>query len=247
MKEPRFIELLNLYVDQQLSASEAAELESEIKQNPARRRIYQQYCRMQKACAQLFEHERSTAPASATLAREIVAAERKVVGFPVQTSDRPFWSTGFSIAAVAAAACVAFVVVRQADTAAPGAGNIEVAATDKPAVATSTVPAVPVVAAVATTQVNESEEFKPIFTTQALRAPVKANSFFVSAVKQEESSGIELDWTRQVQLEPVRKVSSEDFVFGLRPSIDKAVTAGFQTTGSSEEHAVEQAAFQFQR
>jgi anti-sigma factor RsiW len=51
MKESRYIELLNLYVDHRLTPEEAAELETEVQRNPARRKVYLQYCRIQKACA----------------------------------------------------------------------------------------------------------------------------------------------------------------------------------------------------
>jgi hypothetical protein len=244
MKEPRFIELLNLYVDQQLSATEAAELESEIRQNPARRRTYQQYCRMQKACAQLFEHERSAAPASAVLTRDIEQADRKVVGFPRQRVDRPLWSTGFSVAAVAAAACVAFVVIRRADTVLPQSQGATVATvTEKLAVNDGLVDASASRLASSTSVGLSENEFKPIFTAQTLRAPERRNLFFVSSTKTEESS---LEWMRQLQLEPVRKVSADDFAFGPRSEIDKAVNATFSSS-SDDEQAVEMNAFQFQR
>src|SRR5262245_26789949 len=127
MNEPRFIELLNMYVDQQLSPQEAAELEAEIQNNPMRHRTYQQYCRMQKACAQLFENERSAAPASAALTRAMADADRKIVAFPDHSGRRSIWPVGFSIGAVAAAACVAFVLVRPANTGGPAQGGNVVA------------------------------------------------------------------------------------------------------------------------
>ena len=49
MKESRFIELVNLYVDRQISTAETAELEAEIQVSPRHRKIYQQYCHMQRA------------------------------------------------------------------------------------------------------------------------------------------------------------------------------------------------------
>jgi anti-sigma-K factor RskA len=243
MNEPLFIELLNLYVDQQLSATEAAELESEIKQNPARRRTYQQYCRMQKACAQLFEHERSAAPASAVLARDIRQVNRKVVNFPAE-SARPLWSTSFSIAAVAAAACVALVVLRQAESGSAQPEATVVATTaENPNVSTleTDVAASHLVATVKAE--SDKSEFQPIFTAQTLRAHERQNLFFVSSVKTEESR---LEWMRQVQLEPIRKVSAENFAFGSRAPADKPINATFSSS-SNDEQAMEMNAFQFQR
>ncbi len=62
MKNSTFIELLNLYVDRQISPADAALLEAEIQQNPQRRKIYREYCQMQKACAILSENFRTDAP-----------------------------------------------------------------------------------------------------------------------------------------------------------------------------------------
>ena len=50
MKELEFIELLNLYLDHEISPEDAARLEAEVLNNPARRRVYREYCQMQKAC-----------------------------------------------------------------------------------------------------------------------------------------------------------------------------------------------------
>ena len=116
MKESRFIELLNLYVDQQLEAAEAAELEQEILRNPARRNTYQQYCRIQKGCTVLFEQERSLAPRQSALAASLAAADRKIISFPERGSRRK--GVLISFGSLAAAACLAVVVVarRPADT-----------------------------------------------------------------------------------------------------------------------------------
>ena len=50
MKDSRFIELLNLYVDREITPAEAAELEAEVQANEQRRRVYNQYCRIDRAC-----------------------------------------------------------------------------------------------------------------------------------------------------------------------------------------------------
>ena len=56
MKDSEFTELLNLYLDHEISAADAARLEAEVQINPNRRRVYQEYCRMQKAC-KLLAHD----------------------------------------------------------------------------------------------------------------------------------------------------------------------------------------------
>ena len=61
MKDTRFIELVNLYVDRQISPAETAELEAEIQASPRRRKIYQQYCHMQRATKLVYESFRANA------------------------------------------------------------------------------------------------------------------------------------------------------------------------------------------
>lgn len=100
MKDSKFIELLNLYVDHQISAGDAALLEAEIQKQPERRRIYRQYCQMQKACAVLAENFRTQAPATT-----------KVVEFP--RPRRRLIAATYAMGLAAAAACVALVMVNR--------------------------------------------------------------------------------------------------------------------------------------
>ena len=98
MKESKFIELLNLYVDHQLSPAEAELLEAEVRGNPERRRVYRQYCQMQKACTELAANFRSQVPAT----------EPKLAEFPRrrQAPGAMVFATGL----LAAAACVTVVL-----------------------------------------------------------------------------------------------------------------------------------------
>jgi len=43
MKDREFIELLNLYVDREISAEDALRLEREVATDPKRREVYDQY------------------------------------------------------------------------------------------------------------------------------------------------------------------------------------------------------------
>jgi hypothetical protein len=97
MKDSKFIELLNLYVDHQISPADAALLEAEVRDHPERRRVYREYCQMQKACSALAENFRSEAPAT----------NPKVVEFKPRRSARvPAYLAGLAVAA----ACVALVL-----------------------------------------------------------------------------------------------------------------------------------------
>ncbi|MBM3852970.1 MAG: zf-HC2 domain-containing protein [Verrucomicrobia bacterium] len=53
MKESEFLELLNLYLDHEISPADALRLEQEVMSNPSRRAVYRTYCRMHKACGLL--------------------------------------------------------------------------------------------------------------------------------------------------------------------------------------------------
>jgi anti-sigma factor RsiW len=55
MKDQEFIELLNLYLDHEISATDARRVEAEIQTNAERRKVYLEYCRMQKACGVLAD------------------------------------------------------------------------------------------------------------------------------------------------------------------------------------------------
>jgi len=82
----RFIELLNLCVDDQLTPAEADELDAALLANPARRRTYEQYCRMSQACAQLFGTRQEKSE------ERRVKSEKQADG-----AEAPFYSSPFAL------------------------------------------------------------------------------------------------------------------------------------------------------
>jgi hypothetical protein len=62
MKDPEFIELLNLYIDHEISAEDSVRLEAEVVSNREHRKLYRQYCRMHRACCFLAEESRAETP-----------------------------------------------------------------------------------------------------------------------------------------------------------------------------------------
>jgi len=96
VKESRFIELLNLYIDQQITPVEAAELEEDILANPRHRRTYQQYCRMHRACTLVFASAEGDAAGAA--------------GPFEPVARRSAWK--YYAGGLAAAACIGFVAVQ---------------------------------------------------------------------------------------------------------------------------------------
>ncbi|MBL9190489.1 MAG: zf-HC2 domain-containing protein [Opitutaceae bacterium] len=122
MKDNEFIELINLYLDHELSAADAARLETEVRTNAGHRRIYEQYCRMQKACKMLATDFAAEAPATQPgkiRTFESVVAQRRPLGFFARGS------------LAAAAACVAFVLVSRVG---PANNGDQVAVVPMPAV-----------------------------------------------------------------------------------------------------------------
>jgi hypothetical protein len=91
MKDSEFIELLNLYLDHEIPAEDASRLEKEVLRSPARRRIYREYCQMQKGCELLGESVFATDSVEAASARRASA-----------------WAAGTIAVGVLAAACVTF-------------------------------------------------------------------------------------------------------------------------------------------
>lgn len=116
MKESKFIELLNLYIDQQIDAADAALLEEEIQRAPERRKVYQQYCRMSRACSMLLEQSRPVeAAVGQKLAQALAVAEVQVVGFPAPS---PAYGKFMYFGGLAAACVVAaFVLMPRKHTA----------------------------------------------------------------------------------------------------------------------------------
>jgi hypothetical protein len=146
MKDSEFIELLNLYLDHEISPDKAAVLEAEVTRDPARRQLYRQYCQMQKACVVLagqFEGA-ETGP------RVNILAAR-----PARRSHVGLWATGL----VAAAACAAFALLPRFR---PAAAPASVAPASV-AVAQS----VPVDRPAAAPAFND---FQPVFTMHSLAA-----------------------------------------------------------------------------
>ena len=109
MKDARFKELLNLHLDHRLTPAEAEELESALREDPARRRALSDYEAMQSACAALFARSESRAPSSMALRRALRQAEDRMA-HPGSLRDAWGWPTWGLTGGLAA--CVALVVAR---------------------------------------------------------------------------------------------------------------------------------------
>jgi hypothetical protein len=233
MKDSKFIELLNLYVDQQIEPAEAALLEEEILRNPARRRTYQQYCRMHRGCVMLQEQSRPQVGVGEKFTAAVAAAEEKVVEFP---TAGPNYAKGFYFAGLAAAAaCVAFVVVSQSwksrlVTVTPAAEQtVQIA----PAPASQALSA------------THATDYQPVLVAHSLRLNSIPTNADLAAMSGAHPA---LGWMTQVQLAPLPQATpAVDFTFGTPASLHRDQQDLFHTTLLPVPEPTEKAAYQFQR
>lgn len=224
MNDSKFIELLNLYVDHQIGATEAALLEAEIQRSPERRRIYRQYCQMQKACTILAENFRAEAPASGTVL-EFEPARRRRIG-----------RTGLAFGAMAAAACLTFIVVNRTPPAAVSTGSlVAVADAVAPAADFPAEDAASAASPVATLRA-ERVALQPVFA--GFDATSRDADFAAGA-----SSQVRLDWMDRIQL---RKVTTEELWLEQRPSMEPQDLL-FRSSTRHFQGPVEMTAWRFQK
>lgn len=232
MKESKFIELLNLYVDHEINAEEAAELEAEIQQNPQRRAVYLQYCRIQKSCTVLADQFRTDAP------QPVVASARS-------RRAAPTWAYAGGL--VAAAACASLVIATNwpgpgatqvQDLSSPSANSMAAVTRAVPTVAVAAVtPSAPAPASALTTRMD----FQPVLVSHTLHfASLAADTDNAMLTARDQAR---LDWLQSVQLTPL-SVPAENLRFDARATTptDNRVYAGRKPIGTAE-----MTAFQFQR
>ena len=107
MKDHRFIELVNLYIDRQITAAETAELEAEIQGHPRRRAIYQQYCQIHRATMVIGEGFRPQAAGQST--HTTTTNSQSVQRASEQRQRRVRW--GYYASGLAAAACFGLIFI----------------------------------------------------------------------------------------------------------------------------------------
>lgn len=233
MKETRFIELINLYIDRQISAEEVAELEAEIQASPKHRKVYQQYCHMHRATKLVYESFRANA--------EHAAGETSEAGCSIAQFENTRRRTQrlrrvYSAAGLAAAACFAVVVMH--NNRAPADAGATVAALPAPTT---------VVAAVA--PVDQAAQPVPVAVVAAPETPAaiaveQKYASILSVMRQEEIRALAL---RQQMIAQPSSLFAEDMfdnsqtlsvdgqkLYPLKPKKDKKAAQEFT-------------AFQFQR
>ena len=223
MNDREFIELLNLYVDHEISAEDALKLESVVLADPKRREIYDQYCRMQKACTMLSEEMAGAASDEAS----------PVVAFPEQRR----WNLGPLAAGLAAAAAVALVFV-----------NSKGPVGQKPEGLVASAPVAATTAAAGLAPAQAEDSMKPVFLIgrPASQATSGRDAGFLLASLDSSSEVTPLNWIGDVHLTPVFSATGKDFLLNPRTDLKAAVIAD-PRAGRDDQEPVEMTAFRFQR
>jgi hypothetical protein len=223
MNDKKFMELLNLYLDREVSADDALRLEAEVASSRRRREVYDQYCRMQKACSMLADK----------FADGAADADRKIVGFP----SRSGWRMVPLVATMAAAACVVAVLGLRYKAAFDSHDTGRLAANPVPASGFSG---------------KESLSFAmtPVFSTPlssvfAVRAPSSPQVDALPALDT-PSQDNQLSWIGGIHMTPVFPAATVDFSSDPAHGLKPVGPGDLQGAGAVQE-PVEMTAFRFQR
>jgi len=239
MKNSEFIELLNLYLDHEISPADAARLEAEVQANAARRHTYKQYCRMQKACTVLAQDFQKQAA-------EAAPSDGKVIAFEAAPPQRGRGAAIYAGIGLAAA-CVTFIVVSRqpAKVNAPAsptlAATTAAASVDAKLLASSGDAAAPrpFSARTVTVGLHRTDTTTPVLATKAFALSATDATLASTAASEQ------LDWLNGVQFEPVPSVRPEDLlseVKRLRQNDARALDPRTMARGQAE-----MSAFKYQK
>jgi len=242
MKDAEFIELLNLYLDHEISAVDATRLEAEVQRSPEKRRIYQQYCRMQKACKMVavdFESESAAAPGDLA---------KKVVAFEPLAEPRKSLRAIYVLGAVAAAACVVLIFnsrVGKGEGAVANKGQILAHSAAELPSHTSSVGLAG--ASTRTSPVSGGIMQRPMLVSDPLLLADQSHAGFEFSSAAPQGND-QLAWVRTLQLAPLQpRLLVDDLKFDARPSSLRPEAHVLGGNHAPTEGATEMTAFRFVR
>jgi len=235
MKDSRFIELLNLYIDRQITAEETAELEVEIQRQPKRQAVYRQYCQIHSATKVVYESFRAVAAEQPALG----AGQKGVVEQFAIRRRRPAWT--YYAGGVAAAACLTLVFVRQgADT--PAAAPMLADAGQPKAVVAAEAPITPVAVSVA-----KAQEPGLVSLRNSVGVTPDYTAMLIALREQDEERAFYNESLRVGRVQPL----FNDDMFEAKRSLTAQEMRVFRSqpaaTATSSQQQSEFTAFQFQR
>lgn len=229
MKENRFIELLNLYIDRQITAAETAELEAELQSNPKRQAVYRQYCQIHTATKQVYASFRANSADNPVNE----PGQTGVIELFESRRRRTNWI--HYVGGTAAAACLAVVFFRFQSTATVEAP--QVAVQPKPAV----VAPVEVAAAPAPVKVEAAPAMISLRDTATLSPDYMA--MLTVMREQDEERAFSNERLRIGRIQPL----FDDNIFEPARLISTQEQRVFRSFQPASAQQTEAAAFQFQR
>lgn len=229
MKENRFIELLNLYIDRQITAAETAELEAELQSNPKRQAVYRQYCQIHTATKQVYASFRANSADNPVNE----PGQTGVIELFESRRRRTNWI--HYVGGTAAAACLAVVFFRFQSTATVEAP--QVAVQPKPAV----VAPVEVAAAPAPVKVDAAPAMISLRDTATLSPDYMA--MLTVMREQDEERAFSNERLRIGRIQPL----FDDNIFEPARLISTQEQRVFRSFQPASAQQTEAAAFQFQR
>jgi anti-sigma factor RsiW len=219
--DKEFIELLNLYVDREISAEDALRLEKVVATNPRRREIYDQYCRIQKACSMLSEE---------TLDMSSVRTTATVIAFP----NRSPWHFGPIVAGLAAVAACAVAVV--------GVRN-HASLSSTPASLAADAPRARSVGDTIDLS-GDSMSMKPVLVVRLPSDQASHGALLADA--EAPAQAAQLNWIGDIHMSPVSTAATGDFLLSPKADLKAAVMNDAQGSRDTME-PVDMTAFRFQR
>ena len=229
MKDNRFIELVNLYIDRQITGEEMEMLEAEMQTNPRRRAIYRQYCQMHRATSMVYESFRTE---GAEQPAEMLRTDAKIARFETNSGRRrkhwTYYATGL------AAACVALAFARVTFTRTTASNQDAIAAAQPIKAAAAVVAQAPV-------QAPKNDQAKTVPATRANTLVADQDyAAMLAAMRKEDQRAF-----ASSQIQSSRTASLfEDGVFDSQNSDSARIFRAKQVKSSQQ---AEFAAFQFQR
>jgi len=235
MKDSEFIELLNSYLDHEISAPDAARLEAEIRVNLERRRVYLQYCRMQQACRVIAtDFAAAEAGGASDAGKRIVAFNP---GIAAHAGRRRRTQLSYALGALAAAACVALVFVLRpapSEPVNPSQPAVEIAASIPVApseiLRPETAPSVPRGLVSVARQVQPSTL---VANSLLLTGSTQAEALRAAAVRQADN---QLAWIEALRLAPLpeRLVQQHELHFDAR-LVTEGRALGYRSTPQAKQ------------
>lgn len=257
MNDRRFIELLNLYVDQELSPDQARELEQEIAHRPDRRRIYGQYCRMQRACVRLLEQQAAPAPRLAELrTATTTASDAEPVTIIQLPEDEVFrsanrgrrglvwmtWGSGL----VATAACVALTLVLLREPAGSAGASTPMAtiATPEPTPANAASASTPAFAATEAAVDSAAPARGPSYRPAVVLTDLQRGNSDQLVNSPNRIGQPSLEWLIERRLTPIRRLPLEAYPYDVLTNESGPMFVNERTDGTVPTESI---TFEFRR